>query len=427
MFRTLVTTKTSNVWLAIVAVGFIAPLALRATPESDSAPPLERRAHLDLLGVTRWHEQGHRGQGIKVAVLDTGFRGWRQHLGRGLPERVTARSFRPDGDLEARDSQHGILCAEILHALAPDAEILFANWDTDAPASFLQAVRWAKDQGARVLNCCVIMPSWSDGDGGGQIHKALDAMIGDDLLFFASAGNTAQRHWLGTLAPDDQGWHRWQGNAVSNTLEPWGHDRVAVELYGPLNHGGVLQVWDASAGSLIGQASLRKTLSPGRGPEQAVVRFDPAPKRSYQICVKCPPGSKPRDDSKFHLIVLGGSLEFSHANGSISFPADGARVVAVGAVDQRKQRAPYSSCGPNSRRPKPDFVAMVPFTSQCRERPFSGTSAAAPQAAALSALWWARHPQWSAPQVHAALQAAAADLGPAGHDCETGFGLVRLP
>jgi hypothetical protein len=89
----------------------------------------ERAKHLTLLGVDRWHATGYRGHGLKVAILDSGFRGYREHLGLTLPAQVTVRSFRRDGNLEEKDSQHGILCGEVVHALAPDAEILFANWE----------------------------------------------------------------------------------------------------------------------------------------------------------------------------------------------------------------------------------------------------------------------------------------------------------
>jgi subtilisin family serine protease len=101
--------------------------------------------------------------------------------------------------------------------------------------------------------------------------------------------------------------------------------------------------------------------------------------------------------------------------------------MAVGAVNHIGTRATYSSCGPNSHRPKPDFVAPVPFASLWRSRPFSGTSAAAPQAASLAALCWSRHPNWSAEQVRSALREAARDLGPSGHDWETGYGMIALP
>ena len=72
-------------------------------------------------------------------------------------------------------------------------------------------------------------------------------------------------------------------------------------------------------------------------------------------------------------------------------------------------------------------MATIPFPSLWRERPFAGTSAAAPQGSAQAALWWSRHPNWTADQVRAALKASAKDLGPPGHDLETGYGLLQLP
>src|SRR5438093_8749489 len=112
--------------LGCLLVGSLLWPVAYATPRQPVAPAqvLEsqtpRLAHLAKLGVDRWHQEGFRGQGVKIAVLDSGFRGYRNFLGKGLPAKVTARSFRADGNLEARDSQHGILCGEVLHALAPD-------------------------------------------------------------------------------------------------------------------------------------------------------------------------------------------------------------------------------------------------------------------------------------------------------------------
>lgn len=407
-----------------------APTAAPTRAPASSAGPLQRAALLDQLGVERWHKAGRRGRGVTIAILDSGFRGYRNFLGNGLPQRVLARSFRKDGNLEARDSQHGILCAEIVHALAPEAQLLLANWETDQPASFLDAVRWARDQGARVVSCSVIMPGWSDGEGGGPVHAALRSILGtgakaSDLLLFASAGNTAQRHWSGRVCLDAAGRHQWQPNRTRNRIRPWGCERLSVELYGPRLAGLDLEVREVDSGHAVGEAVAR-----GSGSEQlpwatVVVRFEPRPGEAYDIHV----GSKRVFDKPhtFHLVVLGGSLEHATAPGSIPFPGDGDAVQTVGAVDGAGQRLEYSACGPNSRKPKPDLVAPVPFASLCRERPFEGTSAATPQAAGLAALWWSRHPDWTAGQVRDALHRHARDLGPPGHDFETGFGLIQLP
>ena len=99
----------------------------------------------------------------------------------------------------------------------------------------------------------------------------------------------------------------------------------------------------------------------------------------------------------------------------------------MGAEDGTGHRVWYSACGPNSSRPKPDFMATIPFPSLWRERPFAGTSAAAPQGAAEAALLWSHHPEWNAEQVRTTMRSSVRDLGPPGFDLETGFGLIHLP
>lgn len=407
--------------LPLALVGLVLPV----TPPRAAEPSADGdRSHLlARLGVDRWHAAGHRGRGVKVLVIDSGFRGWRSHLGAVLPQLVLTRSFRADASLDARDSQHGVLCGETIHALAPDAELLFANWEPDDPDSFVRAIAWAKGQGVRLVSCSVIMPCWSDGEGGGPIHATLARLMGGgdaagDLLGFACAGNTAQRHWRGNFRPAANGRHEWAPGETDNVVTPWGEERVSVEVCHPVGAGYVVQVVNAGDGTEVGRAAAES------GGYCAVVRFLPRAGERYAVRVW---QSTPSVAGPFHLAVLGGWLERSTERGSIPFPADGAEFVAVGAVEGSGKRAAYSSCGPNGSRPKPDFVAPVPVWTAVRLQPFSGTSAAAPQAAGLAALVLGRHPDWSPTKVRDALRRAAVDLDPPGHDPETGYGLLRLP
>ncbi|HEV3082651.1 MAG TPA: S8 family serine peptidase [Gemmataceae bacterium] len=361
---------------------------------------------------------------MKVAILDSGFRGYRAHLGKALPDRVLVQSFRADGNLEAKDSQHGILCGEVVHALAPEANLLFANWDPDKPEQFLQAARWAREQGAHLISCSVIMPSWSDGEGGGATHVALSRILGDgshpgDVLCFASAGNTARRHWSGSFMAAADGFHQWRPGLTGNVMTPWGSERASAELYWPSGADYDLFVYDRDTGEEVG----RSLAQPGTARCSAVVHVEPKAGHAYQVRVRLARGPAGR----FHFTALNADLDYGTNPGSVSFPADGAEVIAMGAVDSQGVRQSYSACGPNSTKPKPDFVAPVPFASSWRTRPFSGTSAAAPEAAAVAALLWSRYPDWHADKIRAALYAAAHDLGAPGHDWETGYGLIELP
>src|SRR5436305_1424962 len=50
-----------------------------AAPDSGPAvfpqsPAEQRRLLMQRLGAERWHAAGHRGAGVKVAILDSGFR-----------------------------------------------------------------------------------------------------------------------------------------------------------------------------------------------------------------------------------------------------------------------------------------------------------------------------------------------------------------
>ena len=410
------------------AAGAAKPLPVSA----DAAWPVDprQREHLLLLGVKTAPESSQRGQGIKIAILDSGFRGYRNFLGKELPEKVQARSFRKDGNLEARDSQHGILCAEVIHTLAPAAELLFANWEPREPATFLEAIRWARGQGARLISCSCIMPNWSDGEGGGEVHQELARILGTgrqegDVLFFGCVGNTAQRHWHGTYRPDRDGLHQWSIGEVDNVLSPWGNERVTVELYcrkGTATY--ELLIHDVQSGAEVARAT-----SVCHGERcTATAGIEPQAGHDYAVRVRATTdGATGGDPESFHVVALHGTLGTTTRDGSICFPGDGRDVIAVGAVKMNGQRCSFSACGPNSPLPKPDLVAPVPFASRCRTQSFSGTSAATPQAAGLTALLWSRHPTWTADQVRRTLLNSARDLGPPGYDRETGYGLIRLP
>jgi subtilisin family serine protease len=412
------------VWLIPVALlGLVLPpSAGRDRPATSD----ERARLLTRLAADQWHQAGAVGRGVKVLVIDSGFRGWRGYLGAALPSTVLAKAFRADASLETRDSLHGIRCAEVIHAVAPDAELIFANWEPEDSASFVRAVEWGKEQGARVISCSVIMPGWSDGEGGGPIHAALTRIVGDgnsrsDLLAIASAGNIAQRHWTGRFRGGAGGYHEWLPGQTANAMTPWGIERVSVELSHPPGVNYVLEVVDVDTGAAVNRSAVEA------GECSTVARFLPVSGVRYCVRVGPPPEEPPENRREFHLAVLGGWLEHAVARGSVSFPADGSEFVAVGAVDGSHRRAPYSSCGPNGSRPKPDFVAEVPVWTAAPGGSFSGTSAAAPQAAGLAALILGRHPNWTPNQVRDVLRRAAIDIDPPGHDPQTGYGLLRLP
>jgi serine protease len=134
-------------------------------------------------------------------------------------------------------------------------------------------------------------------------------------------------------------------------------------------------------------------------------------------------------------------------NSGVLFPASLPNVIAVGAVDGRKQRASYSNYGPqldvvapggdvdrdDDSDGFPDGVLQQTFSPSAAQRGIftqfnyffvDGTSQATPHVAALAALL-IRQGITEPAAVQKAIEQSAEDLGPAGRDDEYGHGLIR--
>ena len=109
---------------------------------------------LAVIGADKWQQFGITGKGVDVAVLDLGFKGFGDLKGSELPEDLNAYYFgSPEGAL---DNVHGTACAEIVHDVAPEADItlLYAG---DMDVDFRRAVDWMLDNDIDVCSSSIGM------------------------------------------------------------------------------------------------------------------------------------------------------------------------------------------------------------------------------------------------------------------------------
>lgn len=95
-------------------------------------------------GADRWQAAGFYGQGVKIGVIDVGFGGYEALVGTELPglDRLQTRSFASDKTLGKE--RHGTGVAEIIHDMAPDADLWLVRIDTNLSTD--KAIRWLVDE-----------------------------------------------------------------------------------------------------------------------------------------------------------------------------------------------------------------------------------------------------------------------------------------
>lgn len=390
-------------------------------------------------GADKWHPviPYHRSQGAKVCILDDGFQGYNSLLGTELPSSVTVRSFRANGNIYA-GSAHGTGCAEIIHDMAPDAQLWLVNFETGVDLQ--NAVDWIITQGVDVISFSMGSYLGGPGDGTGPLCNIVKRASDNGIVWVNSAGNAAEEHWAGTFSdPDGNGWHNFSGTTEILLFYVYKGNPVYAYLkwndwgtWNGTNYSGSDQDYDLKLyylnGSNLVWAGQSINLQNGsQWPVEFVNGLTSPTSKYWVIAINKFNATK---NVKFDVFVSG-SIYPTTARvpaGSLTIPADSPHSVTVGAVDwSNDSYHSYSSQGPTlDGRIKPDLcapsgVSCVSYGNQG----FFGTSAAAPHVAGAFGLLKGQIP-YSLGQIKAILEARSIDLGSPGKDNLFGYGRLKL-
>jgi hypothetical protein len=172
-----------------------------------------------LTGADDWQASAVTGAGVKVAVLDLGFQGYEAQLGNELPATVTPMSFVSGGDIHGGGETHGTGVAEIVHEMAPGAEMYLANFSTEVELA--NAAAWLTSQGVRVINASWGYFTSGPGDGTGIVDEIIEDSVNSGVFWAVAAGNHVSQHWSGQFTDtDSNGFHEFsqspldEGNQV---------------------------------------------------------------------------------------------------------------------------------------------------------------------------------------------------------------------
>ena len=387
------------------------------------------------------HSRGITGKGVKIGIIDGGFTKYGELMQAGLlPKPAAAIAVNARQTLE-NTTQHGTGCAEIIHQMAPDAQLYLASVDlTTGP--ILKAVQWMMSQGVQVINFSV--GSTYRGDGRDDLSLIVEETTRKaGMTWLVSAGNEGDAHWLGSSRNvHSSGFLQVgsAGNAIKITArspvtqlmlrwDDWGNDpRVPSATQD-------LDMFVLARNAQGAWAVVAKADDPQNGanamPLEAV-RFQTQPGQEFFVMIR---PTRVNRQLRVHLYASGlhtgpdPKLEPAVSTGSIAAPALTRAAVAVGAVDVLSHSlAPYSSQGPtDDGRTKPDIAAPTGTTSAAyadQGGRFHGTSASAPHATGFAALLKQMMPQASSDRMRQALVTFVRPMGAAAPNDQYGFGHI---
>jgi len=389
-------------------------------------------------GADRWHAlPDYRStQSAKICILDAGFKDYEALLGTDLPASVTTRSFRADGDIYA--SKHGTACAEIVHDMAPDAQLWLVNFQTQVEMG--NAIDWIIDQGVQIISFSMGSYLGGAGDGTGPycelVKKAADA----GLTYVTSAGNGASDHWRGTFNdPDNDGWHNFSGGDEILNFNVAAYYLVSAQMkwndwgtwdgnkYSGSNQDFDLYLYIRSGSSWMNVTRSSNSQTGSQWPIEYIGGWYSRTTRDWGIAIKKRNANK-RVIFDVWIPTHSGNLQYRSMSRSLSTPADSPRGITVAAVHwQTDVLESYSSQGPTAdNRVKPDIAA--PSVVSCNaygSQGFNGTSAACPHVAGAFGLLMGKTP-YTLDQIKAILEGRVLELGPSGKDNQFGKGRLKL-
>lgn len=363
-----------------------------------------------------WTAQGLDGTGVTIAVLDIGFGGLDELLGEELPAEIAVWE-----EGVGSGTSHGTAVCEILHDIAPAAELVIYPFQSEA--SFIAALRAAEEDGADIVSASIGFDNVWHADGSSPISQAVDAAADAGLLYVAAAGNEVGRYSIGALGDvDENGWLELDGKERISLRALSGEMSASLrwsEPFGEATGTLTLVLFDQS-----GEECGRSAAPEGQNP---YVSTSCDGVSALEAGILASIGESIPE--KAWLYAPFGVLESVAQEGTLTLPADAAGAFAVGAVELGTDLAPaYSSQGPTEDgRLKPDIAAPSQIsTTTYGPLNFGGTSAATPHVAGVAALLIDHAKRTGPEELRENLEQNARDLGESGPDMLYGAGLVQM-
>ncbi|MDP3791307.1 MAG: S8 family serine peptidase [Candidatus Omnitrophota bacterium] len=430
---------------------------------------------VNLSGAGNMQDSGITGNGVKIAVLDVGFKGLSAAIANGeIPPTVASHDF-SDMGMETQ-YVHGTASAEIIHDIAPAAELHLLKMSDETDLS--EAATYCKNNGIRIASISLGTFGTGPGNGTGTVDEICDDLKANGILVVAAAGNSGNTHagdgtpigthWQGPFLDSGYEYPAGSGNRIHQFIpgDPTSYYNVIYAIPSHDDDGNpesdevtIAMRWndwpganvdydmyllDGTDGHLIDSSTGIQ--SGTQQPLETIIIDvpDSAPYKVYTLLVTRKNDEPSGKDLELmlggkclFLPLVTGSPPIATSSSSLYEPADAQSVLTVGAIKYSSwttgPQEEYSSQGPTNAwagsgaRIKPDICgpdAVSTYTYGAIS--FPGTSAATPHIAGAAALILSMHPQYTVDQLIAAIESNGIDMGSSGKDSIYGSGRLNI-
>ncbi len=401
-------------------------------------------------GAAPWDTAGYDGTGVKVGVIDAGYKGYSALIGTHLPQPEAVRCWTSRigmqhdnlADCEAAsESNHGTAVTEMLFDVAPGATYYLARILNTSHTK--EAVDWLIEKDVDVINFSLAVPWDGPGDGtspySNSILKSVDTAVDSGALFSATAGNEGDSSWFGKLEDSDG----------DNVLEfATGDECNLVTLEANENYRFDLRWkddWHTASTDLdtrlTGPGGVGAEVASGERTQDGTTFSDPFERMSYTPTVAgdycfvveiqsghtIPTWAQFMVDSNVEVTV-----ERTTEGHSIDNPGEtknaGALTVGAAAHDATATIAATSSRGPlPDGTIKPDIVGAHGVYSRTYGHAAYGTSFSAPHVTGLAAVIKERFSDYTPSEIATYLKDNALARGTPTPNNTWGHGFAHLP
>jgi len=345
----------------------------------------------DFVQLDHLYDVGQEGEGVKIAVLDSGFKDYLNSQANGnLPagNKLHYKNFLDTPDIT---KDHGRKCAEVVHAVAPKAELYL--YRVSGHEAWEDAVDEAIDEGVDIITSSIGYHMYGPGTGKGLLDDVVKKATDNGILWFQANGNEHHKFFHTHYSNPGDKWVNLMPGDETNHYDLFKDQKLKVQMrydqWGADGHGDAKDDFDlyvvkknANVWEIIA-SSIDDNIETGIPFE--ILEFTAPEDGRYHIAIY-EYEKNTAGDVVFSLHYSRKHPEYESDGKEVVIPADSPEAISVGAVHEGGVLAGYTSRGPTiDGRFKPDFAAPSGFVLPAGNE-IAGTSFSTPFLAGSAAV-----------------------------------------